>query len=113
MMDRIMNEIWRALNVSSSQVSSEGITLSRAVTTSNLFEHLCYLSSNESPESNSVTRLKTCRMWRERTLDQVELALLDMELCLLADIFVGNYFSSFSRTIIERRALLGKDSVSF
>ncbi|KAJ3099887.1 hypothetical protein HDU96_010534 [Phlyctochytrium bullatum] len=39
-------------------------------------------------------------------------ALLDMELCSQADSFVGNIYSSFSRSIVERRQLGGR-SFSF
>ncbi|KAJ3325043.1 hypothetical protein HDU93_002689 [Gonapodya sp. JEL0774] len=49
-----------------------------------------------------------------RTLDPIERVLLDIELGVLADIFIGNYFSSLTRTIIERRALDGgRGSLTF
>ncbi|KAJ3250826.1 hypothetical protein HDU77_006321 [Chytriomyces hyalinus] len=38
-------------------------------------------------------------------LDSVDAALLDIELCSHADMFIGNFYSSFSRAIFEKRQL--------
>ena len=40
----------------------------------------------------------------------VHSALIDQELCIAADLFWGNAFSSFSTTIFNRRALAGRPS---
>jgi hypothetical protein len=39
------------------------------------------------------------------SLDPVETSLVEMELCAKMDYFIGNFYSSFSRTIIEKREL--------
>lgn len=44
----------------------------------------------------------------QKELDSVDMALLDMELCSKAGMFIGNFYSSFSRTIFERRELAAK-----
>ena len=38
----------------------------------------------------------------------IDMILAEQELCAAADAFVGNLFSSFSRTILERRAVAGR-----
>ncbi|KAJ3395247.1 hypothetical protein HDU84_000014 [Entophlyctis sp. JEL0112] len=45
--------------------------------------------------------------------DAIEQALLDIEICSAADAFLGNIYSSFSRTIFERRELVGKPFDTF
>ncbi|KAJ3238403.1 hypothetical protein HDU81_007884 [Chytriomyces hyalinus] len=40
-------------------------------------------------------------------LDSVDAALLDIELCSHADRFIGNFYSSFSRAIFEKRQVAG------
>ncbi|KAI8836769.1 GDP-fucose protein O-fucosyltransferase-domain-containing protein [Chytriomyces cf. hyalinus JEL632] len=40
-------------------------------------------------------------------LDSIDAALLDIELCSHADMFIGNFYSSFSRAILEKRQLAG------
>ncbi|KAI8850764.1 hypothetical protein BC829DRAFT_141603 [Chytridium lagenaria] len=49
----------------------------------------------------------------EIPLDPINSALIDIELCSLTDAFVGNIFSSFSRSIFEKRELSGKPFTTF
>jgi hypothetical protein len=45
--------------------------------------------------------------------DPIDMALLDRELGINSDIFIGNFYSSFSRTIFEGRELLHRDFKTF
>lgn len=48
-----------------------------------------------------------------RSLDPVEWSILDQLMCIHAHEFIGNYFSSFTRTIVDHRDLLNKTSQFF
>lgn len=47
---------------------------------------------------------------RSSISDPVELGILELLICMEAEVFVGNRYSSFSREIIERRSIKGKKS---
>lgn len=50
---------------------------------------------------------------QQAQLDPIDMSILDQLLCVGAQNFVGNYFSSFTRTIVETRQLAGKSSNFF
>jgi hypothetical protein len=42
------------------------------------------------------------------SLDPIEMALLDIEICSLVEYFIGGFYSSFARSIFEKRELAGR-----
>lgn len=50
--------------------------------------------------------------WALSTLDPVERSIVEQIICIKAERFVGNLYSSFSKTIIENRTLQGRNETS-
>jgi hypothetical protein len=46
-------------------------------------------------------------------LDPIETCIMDQLLCINAAVFIGNFFSSFTRTIVEQRHLKDQESLFF
>lgn len=86
---------------------------------------IVYVATNVSPAERTefkliedkfnVTYLDTVlsKMNSAPLLDTVDSPLLDMMTCVETDLFIGNLYSSFSRSVLEMRTLQKKDSLTF
>lgn len=84
----------------------------------------CFMATNDSNLSKLIAIYKRMGVQiialdnllteeEARYLDPVERSILDQIICMRSRVFIGNYFSSFTRTIAEHRELNGLDSEFF
>ena len=74
---------------------------------------LVYLEDILSAAATNSENIPALRWLQHRVLDPVEKALIDIEICSMVEFFIGGFYSSFSRTIFERRELAGRAFTTF